>query len=351
MKGSSIGPIILGFLLLLALVVPGCSGVIGDAPFGSGDPSDPSDGTGGTSEGAKMQIVSPAAGADDVRDFVGRYGQLAALVDLQVSTVGPIANVGFELADGRPLGMAGSDQLLLAELDVDGPVEVVARAYDDSGVEVATDTIEFTVSAPQIGNCHEWLDLFGIEYSVGPANPGVADPVTVVTPINGVSYRYVSRTAPRDSFFMDCSLALSLARGASHLRRRDIIEVADIGVYNYRCIGGAGTPPDCSRGMSQHAYAKGIDIAGVTTGDGTYYSVNHDWIIDGSSEQTCSAATEPGKDRFLHEFICAMKADRVWNIVLTPNYNQDHRDHFHVDLKDGSDFLKSNQVDIGPDLH
>jgi hypothetical protein len=186
---------------------------------------------------------------------------------------------------------------------------------------------------------------------VGPGNPGVADPVTVVTPINGVSYRYVSRTAPRESFFMDCSLALSLARGAAHLRKRDIIEIADIGVYNYRCIGGDGTPPNCPRGMSQHAYAKGIDIAGLTTGDGTYYSVNHDWIIDGSGEQTCSAETEPGKDRFLHDIICAMKVDRVWNIVLTPNYNSDHRDHFHVDLKDGSDFLKSNQVDIGPDLH
>jgi hypothetical protein len=30
----------------------------------------------------------------------------------------------------------------------------------------------------------------------------------------------------------------------------------------------------------------------------------------------------------------------VWNIVLTPNYNADHRNHFHVDLTPGSDFIE-----------
>jgi hypothetical protein len=347
-KGSSIGPIVLGVSLLL--LASGCTAAIGDRypvdemPGSSDDPA-------GTEPRAKMQIVSPAQGTDYKRDFVGRYGQLAALVDLQVNITGPIASVGFELADGRPLGMAGEDLLLLAELDVDGPVAIMARAYDDSGQVMATDTVEFTVSAPQSGDCYEWLDLYGIEYTRGPNNPGVSAPVTLSTPINGVSYRYTSSASPRQTFFMDCSLALSLARGAAHLRRHDIIEVADIGVYNYRCINRVGTPPDCPYGVSQHAYARGIDIAGFTTGDGTYFSVNDDWIINGGGEQTCSAATEPGKDRFLHEIICAMKADRVWNIVLTPNYNADHRNHFHVDLTDGSDFLKSNHVDVGPDLH
>jgi hypothetical protein len=347
-KGTSIGPIVLCFIL--ALLASGCTAEIGDRYAGD-DTSNPSNDPAGTPQNAKMQIVSPAPGMDYVRDFVGRYGQLAALVDLQVNTTGPIASVGFELADGRPLGMAGEDLLLLAELDGDGPVAVMARAYDDSGQLMATDMVEFTVSAPQPGNCYEWLDLYGIEYTRGPNNPGVSAPVTLSAPINGMSYRYVSSRSPRQTFFMDCSLALSLARGAAHLRRRDIIEVADIGVYNYRCINRVGTPPDCPHGVSQHAYARGIDIAGFTTGDGTYYSINDDWIINGNGQQTCSAATEPGKDRFLHELICAMKADRVWNIVLTPNYNAAHRNHFHVDLSEGSDFLKSNHVDVGPDLH
>jgi hypothetical protein len=43
-------------------------------------------------------------------------------------------------------------------------------------------------------------------------------------------------------------------------------------------------------------------------------------------------------------------ADQVWNIALTPNYNAAHRDHFHVDLTAGSDFIRRMQpTDHGPD--
>ena len=42
----------------------------------------------------------------------------------------------------------------------------------------------------------------------------------------------------------------------------------------------------------------------------------------------------------LHQLICELKAAGVWNIVLTPNYNDAHRNHFHVDLTTDSDFIK-----------
>ena len=104
--------------------------------------------------------------------------------------------------------------------------------------------------------------------------------------------------------------------------------------------------------MSQHAYAMGIDLAGFTDGAGAFSSVEKDWVIDPTTEKTCTAATEPGKDRFLHELICALKAAGVWSIVLTPNYNADHRNHFHVDLTPGANFLRyRGGVDVGLDRH
>jgi hypothetical protein len=49
--------------------------------------------------------------------------------------------------------------------------------------------------------------------------------------------------------------------------------------------------------------------------------------------------------------ICALKAADVWTIALTPNYNASHRDHFHVDLTAGSDFITKlrGALDVGPD--
>ena len=120
------------------------------------------------------------------------------------------------------------------------------------------------------------------------------------------------------------------------LRAHDIKEVTDIGVYNYRCIDQSLTPPNCN--MSQHAYAKAIDLAAFTTSDDTTYTVKTDWVID-PADDTCEATTESDKDTFLHQLICELKAHRVWNIVLTPNYNAAHRDHFHVDLTKSSDFI------------
>jgi hypothetical protein len=162
----------------------------------------------------------------------------------------------------------------------------------------------------------------------------------VTGPINGVPYRYLGNTTQRATFFMDCRLALSLARAAPVLRAHDVVEVEDIGVYNYRCINNDGTPPNCNVGMSQHAYAMAIDLAAFHTADGATYTVKTDFVIDPTTEPTCTAATEPGKDAWLHQTICELKGDKVWNIVLTPNYNDLHRDHFHVDLTPGSDYIR-----------
>jgi hypothetical protein len=203
------------------------------------------------------------------------------------------------------------------------------------------------------GDCHGFLDAHGVGFTVGPDMPGVADPVTIDTPVLGIVHRVEGAADPRDGFFMDCQLARALVRAAPLLAERDVVEVDDLGVYNYRCIGG-GPPPDCPNGISQHAFALAIDVAGYLTSDGTYYRVLDDFVIDPDGEDTCTAATDNPKDQFLHEIVCAQKAAGIWNIALTPNYNADHRNHFHLDLTEGSDFIERRTtpaVDVGPDRH
>ena len=193
------------------------------------------------------------------------------------------------------------------------------------------------VDAP--ADCKAALAFHGVTFTEGGASPGIADPISAQVPIGGITYRVLGANNPRQMIYGDCTLVRSLAEAAPILAARGIVEVADLGIYNYRCIGG-GTPPNCPNGISQHAYAKAIDIAGVTDAAGAFFSVNDDWVIDPNAEETCAAPTEPGKDQFLHELICALKAARVWSIVLTPNYNADHRNHFHVDLTPASDFIE-----------
>lgn len=356
MKTRELGGIALS---VVAVCASACSGTIGGG-----------DDDGGDDDGAvTLAFVTPTAGASFVRDTLEPdNGWRAATVDVELALSGSGGTPAtIELAAGDvALGAIDATGRGSATLIEAGAVTLRATAKSADGTALATATVDVTVGDPQVANCREWLDLYGIPYTVGPSNPGVTDPVTVTTPINGMPFRYSGNANVRATFFMDCSLARSLVQAAPHMRSRGIVEVTDIGVYNYRCIGG-GTPPDCPNGISQHAYAKAIDIAGVKDTAGVFYSVNDDWVIDPSTEKTCEAATSNDKDAFLHELICAIKADKVWNIVLTPNYNAVHRNHFHVDLTTGSDFIRKPgathvgddaadvdghyAIDHGPDLH
>jgi Extensin-like protein C-terminus len=315
-------------LLGVVAICAGCSGIIG----GPGD-----DGPNGP---VSLAFTAPVAGAHVTRDALATNGALVADVPVAVAVHGAVSRVAIT-RDSRALGDLDPSGALAAQLDAAGPATLTATAYDAAGVALASAAVDVVVEDPAVADsdCHAWLDLYHVAYTAGPANPGVVDPVTVKGPIGGIPYRYIDNAAPRATFFMDCRLALSLARAAPVLHDHDVVEVADIGVYNYRCINDDGTPPNCNVGMSQHAYAMAIDLARFTTSDGATYTVKTDFVIDPAGN-TCAAATEPGKDAWLHEVICELKAAKVWNIVLTPNYNDLHRDHFHVDLTPGSDYIK-----------
>ena len=275
-----------------------------------------------------------------MRDQLGASGYLVAPVPVEIEVGGDVTRVAITAGEA-PLGDL-ADGKLAAELTQSGAVMLTATAYNKDGVELISASVDVTVTDPMITDCHAWLDLYRLDYMTGPTNQGIADPITVTLPLNGVAFRYSGNASQRKTLYGDCTLMRSLAEAAPIVRSHDVQEIIDIGIYNYRCIDQSLTPPNCT--MSQHAYAKAIDLAELVTSDGTHYSVLKDWVID--SMATCGADTSNDKDAFLHRVICELKAAKVWNIVLTPNYNADHRNHFHVDLTKGSDFIKSSHEQL-----
>jgi hypothetical protein len=283
-----------------------------------------------------IAFTPPAPGSTFTRDQLGPTGALVANVDVALDVQGDIARVAVVGGDVA-FGDVDDAGVLVAPVPVMGTTTLTALAYDEAGAVLATAAVDVTIAAPEISGCHAWLDLYKLDYSSGPANLGIADPITVKLPLNGVAFRYSGNAEQRKTLYGDCTLMKSLAEAAPIVRAHDVKEIVDIGIYNYRCIDQTKTPPNCS--MSQHSYAKAIDLAEFVTSDDTHYSVLKDFVID-TSGATCEAPTDNAKDGFLHTVICELKAADVWNIVLTPNYNADHRNHFHVDLTEGSDFIK-----------
>lgn len=287
-------------------------------------------------EAIGLAITSPAPGAVFERADLDALGSLVATIPVSVDVQGEPARVGIRIAS-MALADLDADGTTTVTVGAAGPATLTATWFDADDNALAEAAVDITIAEPAAATCKDWLDLYQVAYTVGPASPGVTDPVTVTMPINGMPYR--SGGALRTKMFGDCTIIRALATAAPMLRAKMIVEVTDLGVYNYRCIGNTGTPPNCPNGISQHAYGNAIDLASFKDVAGTSYVVNTDFVIDPAPEKTCTAATVEGKDRFLHELICELKAASVFNIVLTPNYNADHRDHFHVDLTPGSDFI------------
>ena len=96
------------------------------------------------------------------------------------------------------------------------------------------------------------------------------------------------------------------------------VAVNNYGTYACRRIYGS---TEVSDRPSEHARANALDVASVTLADGRTVSVEADWDGQGPNGTEGSALL-----RRLRDGAC-----RVFSTVLTPDYNDAHKDHLHLD--------------------
>lgn len=142
-----------------------------------------------------------------------------------------------------------------------------------------------------------------------------------------VRFKSGAVTPPSDrSIVMQCPLALRyviwdrqvLRPSTRALYGQDPKQVDTMGSYACRRIYGS---TDRNARPSEHAQANAVDVAGVTLRDGRKVSVLDDW--DGSGPQG-----RTGRDLLnrIRDGGC-----RVFSTVLSPEYNEAHRNHLHLD--------------------
>ena len=143
------------------------------------------------------------------------------------------------------------------------------------------------------------------------------DVAATMTKASDVTFR------PRD-VTSQCSVML-----ASYIWLRDIdshaVEILGsrlksvhhAGTYSCRRQRGNG-----SGAWSEHAFANAWDIMGFELDDGRVISVLKDWKPGNSDESKARA-------KFLRK--ARKSACRVFRVVLSPDFNEAHKDHFHLD--------------------
>lgn len=155
------------------------------------------------------------------------------------------------------------------------------------------------------GWCLRKLDAVFAEYEyLGDQQPHENGPIKNAVTYYGTQtakiYREGSTTS--SSVRLSCKTAVNLSKWLNEIGVR---EVRHLGTYNYRTIAG-------SRILSEHSFATAIDITALDEA-----RVLEHWGDDGEKGDKLKEA--------------ASRACRYFSNVLTPAYNDDHKNHFHLD--------------------
>jgi hypothetical protein len=153
--------------------------------------------------------------------------------------------------------------------------------------------------------CLRSLTELSIPFVIAKPVRGLRTPVEIVGPIKGVGL--VPRAARLP--LMDCELARTLAEVAPVLRQQGIIGLVFSGAYDYRTRRGSAR-------LSAHAHGLAIDVHAVSTRRGQLLDVAQDW-------------------RRLRVLAGRLRQHPSVRYVITPDDNDDHHDHLHIEAYPG----------------
>jgi hypothetical protein len=154
----------------------------------------------------------------------------------------------------------------------------------------------------------------------------VQEPVRLAPVVHGVTYRYDSVSGTPNPLLVSCELALRIVEMSALLEERGVRDVLHLGTYNCRTIAG-------TQKLSEHGRGTAIDVRGLRLDSGAVYTVEDDWEVGVQSPKTESGA-------FLRWAVEKFYAELLFNIILTPDYNDAHWNHFHMDLSEGERFFQ-----------
>ncbi|WP_437593751.1 extensin family protein [Sorangium sp. So ce1000] len=219
------------------------------------------------------------------------------------------------------------------------------------------------------GACDGEMKHRGIPHAPARGAPLVDRPVRITGPLHGITFRGDGVAKPRSASpfdIADCRLVLALDDLAAFLATRGIAEVVHFSMHRPgppgavapakapakpqagkktpKAAGKAAKPgeraakkPAAAPGRpNQHALGLAIDVAAFVKTDGTRLDVKAEWR-GAIGAPPCGPGSEPTVATphalELRELICAISTSGLFNVVLTPNANEAHADHFHFDIK------------------
>ena len=182
---------------------------------------------------------------------------------------------------------------------------------------------------PRDEACLQMLRDRGVAFVEGPALEGVRTPVTLA----GESFTPRLRPRGRRPAQMDCQLAVALFNARPVFASVGVSELEYSAAYHYR-------NRRRSSQLSAHAFGLAIDVHRMRSERGDHdVARNYErrWGRWQSARpgpgwyRSCLGRPRTRAGRTLRQLACRLRLDEGFRLILTPDDNRDHRDHFHIE--------------------
>ncbi len=165
----------------------------------------------------------------------------------------------------------------------------------------------------------------------GRVQRGISQPIFVNGPIGGVTFRASGSRVIHE--LMDCRLAVALLRWSRQLRTLAIREVVHLSIYRPATESAVQRQPVQAR----HPGAMAIDAGVFVRDDGSTLSVL-EHFRGALGHPVCGPEARVPRDeraRVLRTIACDSARRGLFHVVLTPNFNEPHRNHLHLEVTRG----------------
>ena len=156
------------------------------------------------------------------------------------------------------------------------------------------------------GDCKAELDARHVAWKA-VSRPGIAIAVEITGPLGGIAL-----TSDDQPLVIDCSLAVSLDEAGHYLK--------ELGIASVR--GTSRTKHDTGLAIDVHAFV-GPDVGSLR--------IDRDYEQGLGGEVDCVGAPLTQRGAVLKILQCQLIRSGLFHLVLSPDYDDAHRDHFHLE--------------------
>lgn len=193
-------------------------------------------------------------------------------------------------------------------------------------VAVLAGLVAPAAAEPDPQACLDHLAAIGVPFKKAKKS-GISIAVEITGPVGGVTFVH-----DEDALVIDCSLAVSLAEAGRYLTALGVDRAGYSSAYSKRNVRGTNRP-------SKHSYGLAIDVHSFTGPSIGTLRVDRDFEQGLGDAVDCigSPLTEGGA--LLEIAKCQLVHSGLFHLVLTPDYDDAHHNHYHLEARPWADRL------------